>query len=66
IQKAEAESMLIATPLLWYYRIVFPFIRLLNNSARLLTKAFGLETVSENELAHSEEELRIMLSESYK
>ncbi|MEC0640458.1 hemolysin family protein [Bacillus spizizenii] len=66
IQKAEAVSMLFAKPLIWFYRIMFPFIWLLNNSARLLTKAFGLETVSENELAHSEEELRIILSESYK
>ncbi|MCY9456208.1 CNNM domain-containing protein, partial [Bacillus inaquosorum] len=48
IQKAEAVSMLFAKPLIWFYRIMFPFIWLLNNSARLLTKAFGLETVSEN------------------
>nr|MDH3076481.1 hemolysin family protein [Bacillus velezensis] len=66
IQKAEAVSMLFSKPLIWFYRIMFPFIWLLNNSARLLTKAFGLETVSENELAHSEEESRIILSESYK
>ncbi|ASB90314.1 hemolysin family protein [Bacillus sonorensis] len=66
IQKAEAVSFLFAKPLIWFYRIMFPFIWTLNGSARLLTKAFGLEAVSENEMAHSEEELRIILSESYK
>ncbi|MDA7028149.1 hemolysin family protein [Bacillus sp. CLL-7-23] len=66
IQKAETISFLFAKPLIWFYRIMFPFIWALNGSARLLTKTFGLETVSENEMAHSEEELRIILSESYK
>ena len=32
----------------------------------LLLKLFGLKAVSEQELAHSEEELRIIFSESYK
>ena len=31
-----------------------------------ITSLFGLKAVSERELAHSEEELRIILSESYK
>ncbi|MEC1261750.1 hemolysin family protein [Bacillus swezeyi] len=66
IQKAETISFLFAKPLIWFYRIMFPFIWALNGSARLLTKSFGLEPVSENEMAHSEEELRIILSESYK
>ncbi|KKB74846.1 MULTISPECIES: hemolysin family protein [Bacillus] len=66
IQKAETISFLFAKPLILFYRVMFPFIWALNGSARLLTKAFGLEAVSENEMAHSEEELRIILSESYK
>ncbi|KAA6453510.1 hemolysin family protein [Bacillus swezeyi] len=66
IQKAETISFLFAKPLIWFYRIMFPFIWALNGSARLLTKSFGLAAVSENEMAHSEEELRIILSESYK
>ncbi|WP_307893756.1 hemolysin family protein [Bacillus swezeyi] len=66
IQKAETISFLFAKPLIWFYRIMFPFIWALNGSARLLTKSFGVEPVSENEMAHSEEELRIILSESYK
>lgn len=45
---------------------MYPFIWILNGSARFITGLFGLQRVSEHELAHSEEELRIILSESYK
>lgn len=66
IQKAEAVSLLLAKPLILFYRIMFPFIWFLNGSARLFTGFFGLKPASEHELAHSEEELRIILSESLK
>ncbi|ALC80574.1 MULTISPECIES: hemolysin family protein [Bacillus] len=66
IQKAEQLTLVFAKPLIWFYRIAFPFIWILNGSARLLSRAFGLKPVSENDIAHSEEELRIILSESYK
>lgn len=66
IQKAEAITLFVAQPLIWFYRIMFPFIWLLNGSSRLVTRIFGLNPTSESELAHSEEELRILLSESYK
>lgn len=45
---------------------MYPFIWLLNNSARVIIGFFGFKPVSEHELAHSEEELRIIFSESYK
>jgi CBS domain containing-hemolysin-like protein len=45
---------------------MYPFIWFLNGSARMLVGIFGLKPASEHELAHSEEELRILLSESYK
>jgi CBS domain containing-hemolysin-like protein len=66
IQKAEEISMLNAQPLIFFYRVMFPFIWILNTSARLITKLFGLKPASEHDLAHTEEELRIILSESYK
>lgn len=65
IQKAEAVTLLFAAPLIWFYRIMFPFIWVLNGSARVITGLFGLKPASEHELAHTEEELRIILSESY-
>ncbi len=66
IQKAETIALLFSTPIIWFYRVMYPFIWLLNGSARLLVGIFGLKPASEHEIAHSEEELRIILSESYK
>lgn len=66
IQKAEAVTLMFAVPIIWFYRMMYPFIWFLNGSARFLVGIFGLKPVSEHELAHSEEELRILLSESYK
>lgn len=66
IQKAERITLLFAVPMIWFYRVMFPFIWFLNGTARLLVKMFGLKPASEHDVAHSEEELRILLSESYK
>ncbi|MDR6121013.1 CBS domain containing-hemolysin-like protein [Bacillus sp. SLBN-46] len=66
IQKAETITLLFATPIIWFYKLMYPFIWVLNSSARMLTRMVGLKPVSEHELAHSEEELRILLSESFK
>ncbi|MEH6943694.1 hemolysin family protein [Bacillus sp. JJ722] len=66
IQKAEAITLLFAKPIIWFYRIMFPAIWILNGAAGLLVKVFGLKQASEHEVSHSEEELRMILSESYK
>lgn len=67
IQKAESITLAVAKPLIIFDRIMYPVIHGMNGSARFLaTKVFGLEAVSESEVAHSEEELRMILSESYK
>lgn len=65
IQKAEQVSLLLSQPLIYFYRIMYPFIWALNGSSRLVTGIFGLHPASEHEVAHSEEELRLILSESY-
>lgn len=66
IQKAESVTLYFSRPIIWFNKIMFPFIWLLNGSARLLAGLFGLNPASEQESAHSEEELRILLLESYK
>ncbi|MFD2443017.1 hemolysin family protein [Bacillus sp. CGMCC 1.16607] len=66
IQKAEQVTLLFAKPVIFFYKLMYPIIKTLNGSARLLTGLFGLKRVSEHEIAHSEEELRMILSESYK
>ncbi|MBE6184572.1 hemolysin family protein [Heyndrickxia ginsengihumi] len=66
IQKAEQIIFLASRPLMIFHRIMYPFIWILNSSAGLVTKMTGFEPASENDVAHTEEELRIILSESYK
>lgn len=66
IQKSERITLLFSRPLIFFYKIMYPFIWALNGSARIITGMFGLKPASEHEVAHSEEELRLILSESYK
>lgn len=66
IQKAEQVTLFIAKPLIGFNKVMYPFIWVLNGSARMLTRMLGLKAVSEHDLAHTEEELRIIVSESYK
>ncbi|MFD1781377.1 hemolysin family protein [Fredinandcohnia salidurans] len=66
IQKAERITLFFARPLIFFYKLMFPFIWVLNGSARLLTGLFGFKRISEHDIAHTEEELRLILSESYK
>lgn len=65
INKAEAVTFLCATPIIWFNRIMYPFIWLLNVSANKIVRLFGMQPASEHEEAHSEEELRLILSDSY-
>lgn len=64
IQKAEEISLLVAKPMIIFHKIMYPFIWLLNGSALLLTRMFGLKSANEHEVVHSEEELQLLLSES--
>ncbi|KAB7706487.1 DUF21 domain-containing protein [Bacillus aerolatus] len=66
IQKAEEVTLLFAKPMIIFYRLMYPFIKALNGASRLLIRLFGFKPVSENEMAHTEEELRMILSESLK
>ncbi|PEQ95066.1 hypothetical protein CN481_06220 [Bacillus sp. AFS006103] len=66
IQKAEEVTLLFARPMILFYKIMYPFIKALNGSARFIVGIFGLKPASEHEVAHSEEELQLIISESYK
>lgn len=66
IQKAEKITLLFAKPIMLFYKMMYPFIWFLNGSARVLVGTFGMKPASEHELSHTEEELRLLLSESFK
>ncbi|MDN9011031.1 hemolysin family protein [Brevibacillus laterosporus] len=66
IQRAEQVSLIVARPMQLFYKVMFPFIKLLNGAASKILRLFGIEPVSEHEAAHTEEEIRILVNESHK
>ncbi len=66
IRKAEQLTLLTALPLELFYRIMYPFIWLLNGTANSLLRMFGIQPASEGDSAHTEEEIRILMKESNK
>lgn len=64
IQKAEFVSFAVAKPIIFFYRVMYPFIWILNGSANFLVRLFGLRPAKEHEDAHTEEEIQIILSDS--
>ncbi|MNJ78573.1 hypothetical protein D3C77_763610 [compost metagenome] len=61
---SERISQLTSPAIIVFYKVMYPFIWLLNGSANSLVRLFGFKPTNEHE-ALSEEELRIVLSESY-
>jgi CBS domain containing-hemolysin-like protein len=64
IQRALPVALAVAAPLHWFYRASYPFNWLLNHSAQWLLRRMGIEPSGAALLVHSEEELRLMLSQS--
>lgn len=64
IRKTVAVSLWTAQPLAWFAWLAHPFIWLLNHSAQWLLRQFGVQLASEADRAHSEEELRLLISVS--
>jgi CBS domain containing-hemolysin-like protein len=67
IRKPLPTTLWIAAPLRFFYIIFKPAIAFLNASSNwVLKNIMRLEPATEHELAHSEEELRLILDESEK
>ena len=66
IQKPLPTTLWVAYPLRWFYLILYPFNRALNGTALWLLRRLGIEPVSEGERAHSEEELRLLVTDTRK
>lgn len=64
IQFAERMTLLLARPLVLFGKILFPLIWVLNGSARIMLRAFGVQPAG-HEQAHSEEELKIIMAQSF-
>ena len=66
IQKAEEIALLFAKPLIVFFHIMYPVIKGMNGSARFILKLLGFKSISESDVAHTEDELRLILSDSLK
>jgi CBS domain containing-hemolysin-like protein len=64
IRKPEPTALWVAVPLYFFFWVTWPIIWLLNHGANAFLKLFGIEPVSESELGHDEEELRLLLATS--
>ena len=65
IRKAEPTTLWVALPLFVFYKATYPVIWLLNHTANYLLRVIGIAPASEGELAHDEEELRLLLASSH-
>ncbi|HSU54335.1 MAG TPA: hemolysin family protein [Candidatus Dormibacteraeota bacterium] len=66
IQKPLPATLWVAYPMLWFYRVSYPFVVALNRTSQWLLRQVGVESATEMERAHSEEELRLLVSAAQK
>lgn len=66
IQKPLPTTLNVAYPLLWFYRVSYPFVVVLNWASQWLLRQGGLQPATEGEHSHSEEELRLLLAAAQK
>jgi CBS domain containing-hemolysin-like protein len=62
IRKPQESTLFVAIPLTLFYKLMYPAIWTLNHAANWLLSLVGIAPASEVELAHSEEELRMLLA----
>lgn len=65
IQKAEALSMALARPMRLFFLLFYPGVVVLNGTANKVAMLFGLQPATEADITHSEEELRMLIAESF-
>ena len=65
IRRAESTVLWAAPPMVWFHRIMYPFIWLLNGFANKLLHLLGLGPVP-GEDAHTEEEILLLIKKSQK
>lgn len=64
LQRAERTSLYIVAPLAFFAKLFKPFIYVLNGAGILVLKAIGFTGPAGHQLVHSEEELKMLLSQS--
>lgn len=66
IQQAEKLALFAVVPLYIFHRLGYPIIVLFNKAAKAILNVMGMKAANETELAHSEDELRMIVSASHR
>jgi CBS domain containing-hemolysin-like protein len=66
IRKAEKITLLASGPIVLFYKIMYPFIWLLNGISNWMLRRAGIEPETEHDSAHTEDEIRVLMKESHK
>lgn len=66
ILSSEKFSTATAMPLLFFYKATYPIMWLFNHTTNLILKLMGYSMVEEHEAAHTDDEIKILVEESYK
>jgi CBS domain containing-hemolysin-like protein len=65
IRKPEQILLWCALPLKFFYRILYPFLKLLNGVTSFLLRLVGIKGASDHEIVNTEEEIRALLREAH-
>ena len=65
IRKADGTTMALALPLRWFFWLFWPFVWILNGMTKGVLKLLRVKPATAADLAHSEDELRMILSASW-
>jgi CBS domain containing-hemolysin-like protein len=66
IISSERFSIATALPLFLFYRATYPIMWMFNHTTNFILKLMGYSMVEEHEAAHTDDEIKILVEESYK
>ena len=66
ISSTEKILLSIALPMLIFWKVMYPFVIMLNVTATFVARHLGIEVAGEGEVAHNPEEIRLLMEESHK
>ncbi|MFT8314505.1 MAG: hemolysin family protein [Clostridium sp.] len=65
IISAENIALYTALPLIMFYKLTFPIMWTFNHSTNLVLRIFHISQVEEHEAAHTDEEIKLLVEDSY-
>ena len=66
IISAEKIAMYTSLPFNCFYKLTYPIMWAFNHSTNLVLKIFGISQVDDHEAAHTDEEIKLLVEDSYK